>query len=576
MLHPAEQSQTFTKSRRSALGNLVRWVVALALLIGAGYAVYLWVAGQIGISETASEGLSYTAVKRNVFDSVVERGTLESQNTVRGVCDLPGWENKIIFIVPEGSFVKTGDTVVKFDSTNIDKLIAEKESKLIEAEGKLEQAKQALEVQNNKNESDIAAAELELKLAELDLLKYRDGDYIADKADKQRNIKEGEAELEKFTEELANLRALVRKGFRSPDQLRELESRVSSWESRVERDRQQFRVLTEFDHQRKITEYDAKAKESHRKLNRAKTTATAETKKAESQIAAAQSEVVLVKREMEEFAEQKNNCEIKATQEGTVAYANREWFDNNDRIREGATVRNQQEVFFLPDMSKMQVKVNLHESVVNKIKSGMRASIRVDAYPDTPFQGKVNFVAELATSSFSSAKNYEVIVLVDTIPPELKVKPGMTAQVEISIGNYEDMLAVPIGAVTEHFQKSYIYVREGVGAITRRMITIGRTTHSYVEVVEGLKEGEVVMLDAYQRGLEDFGEAERNAEALAPPKSESGAGAPADVKSAPATDVPPPAATPAPDTSAEPILDADGLDTGGLDGGGLNASETKE
>ncbi|MEQ1903520.1 MAG: efflux RND transporter periplasmic adaptor subunit [Pirellulaceae bacterium] len=567
MLHPAEQSQTFTKSRRSALGGLVRWVVALALLIGVGYAVYLWVAGQIGISETTSEGLTYTVVKRNVFDSVVERGTLESQNTVRGVCELRGWENKIIFIVPEGSFVKTGDTVVRFDSTNIDKLVAEKESKLIEAEGKLEQAKQALEVQNNKNESDIAVAELELKLAELDLLKYRDGDYIADKADKQRNIKEGEAELEKFTEELANLRALVRKGFRSPDQLRELESRVSSWESRVERDRQQFRVLTEFDHQRKITEYDAKAKESHRKLNRAKTTATAETKKAESQIAAAQSEVVLVKREMEEFAEQKNNCEIKATQEGTVAYANREWFDDNDRIREGATVRNQQEVFFLPDMSKMQVKVNLHESVVNKIKSGMRASIRVDSDPDMPFQGKVNFVAELATSSFSSAKNYEVIVLVDAIPPGLKIKPGMTAQVEISIGIYDDMLAIPIGAVTEHFEKSYIYVREGIGAISRRSVTIGRTTHSYVEVVEGLKLGEVVMLDAYQRGLEDFGDAERSVDSFGKSKTEPAANGAQDDATPSATDSPP---TTAPTTS-EPVLDSDGLDTGGL-----GSSEVKE
>ncbi len=556
MLRSAESSQTFSKVRRSVVGRVVRWGLALLVLISLGYGVYLWVNRQLAIFDGSSEGLTYSAVKRNVFDSVVERGTLESQNTVQGVCELPGWENKIIFIVPEGSFVKTGDTVVKFDSTNIDKLVAEKQSKLIESEGKLEQAKQALEVQNNKNESDIAIAELELKLAELDLLKYRDGDYIADKADKQRNIKEGEAELEKFTEELANLRALVRKGFRSPDQLRELESRVSSWESRVERDRQQFRVLTEFDHQRKITEFDAKAKESHRKVNRAKTTAIAETKKAESLIAAANSELLLTKREMEELAEHKENCEIKATQEGTVAYANREWFDANERIREGATVRNQQDVFFLPDMTKMQVKVNVHESVVNKIKSAMSASIRVDAYPDSPFQGKVNFVAELATSSFSSAKNYEVIVLVNSIPAELKVKPGMTAQVEISVGNYGEMLAVPIGAVTEHFQKSYIYVRDGIGTISRRMVTIGRTTHSYVEVLEGLKEGEVVMLDAYQRGLKDFGEAERNSEAVAPPKAEP---TPAAQPAGEATPTPAPTETPAP--ADEPILDDAGLDT---------------
>jgi RND family efflux transporter MFP subunit len=497
------------QSLRSILIRVVFGVVLLAFLVLGGWWIYRSVAVGFGQGQSM-EGLSFTVARRAVTDSVVERGTLESQNTVIGRCDLPGWENKIIFIVPEGTFVKKDDVVVRFDSASIDKAISEFQSKLIDAEGKLEQAKQGLEVQNNKNESDIAAAELELALAELDLEKYRDGDFIAEKADKERSISEGEAELRKAVEDLANMRILVRKGFRSPEQLRELESRVSSFESRVERDKQQYRVLMDYDHKRKITEFDAKASEAKRKLERSKTTAIAETKKAESQVDAAKAEVELVKGELAALEANKKNCEIVAPQDGTVAYANERWYDDSDRIREGATVRRQQNVFFLPDMTKMQVKVNIHESVVNKIKNKMPAAIRVDAYPELPLSGKVSFVAELAASTFGTTKNYEVVVLVESIPETMKIKPGMTAQVEIYVGRYKDILAVPVGAITEHQKSSFIYVREGIGKIVRRVVTTGRTTHAYIEVVDGIAEGDVVMLDAYQRGMQDFGESEKD------------------------------------------------------------------
>ncbi|MEZ6096134.1 MAG: efflux RND transporter periplasmic adaptor subunit [Pirellulaceae bacterium] len=495
----------------SRKGKIVGRVVVGLLVVAAAAGVYFLAPRLFGNSgKNSDESLTYTVQRRSIFDSVVERGTIESQNTVNGRCELPGWENKIIFIVPEGTTVQEGDMVVRFDSAEIDRMIQEKKSRLIETEGKLEQAKQDLEVQKNKNESDIAAAELDLQLAELDLDKYVNGDYLASKADMERNMSEGDAELKKVSDELANMRTLVRKGFRSPEQLRELELRVRSAQSRVDRDKQQYRVLIDFDHKRKITEYEAKAKESERKLERAKTTAEAELRKAESAIASAENDVELVQEELEEYEEYKSFCEIKAPQAGTVAYANKEWYDPNERIREGATVRRQQDIFYLPDMSKLQVKVNVHESVINKIKNDLKCSIRVDAYPDTPLDGHINFVASLATSSFGTSKNYEVIVLIDQLPEGITVKPGMTAEVEMMIGVYDNVLAVPVSAVTEHFQLSYCY-RKNVTGAERIVVVPDRTTHSFIEIKEGLQDGDVVYLDAYQRGLSDFAEAERAA-----------------------------------------------------------------
>lgn len=503
MSRPQLKSETRVPRRRQTRAGVTRlalvgsWVVVLSL-IGLGLLQY---GSWFKKSETAA--LTYQVSRRNLQDTIIERGTLESQSTVQGICDLPGWQNKIISIVPEGSAVEAGALVVEFDSSEIDKLIAANKSKLVAAEGKLESAKQELAVQRNKGESDIAAAELELQLADLDLIKYRDGDYIAEKADMERSISEGDAELKKVSDELVNMRALVRKGFRSPEQLRELELRVKTAQFRVDRDQQKYNVLLKFDHQRKITEFSAKAGEAKRKRDRAKATAEAEIRKAQANLLSAESDLELVQTELRELERYKANCRLTAPKAGTIAYANNEWMGPEERIREGATVRQQQTVFYLPDMSRMQVKVNVHESVVNKVKKGLETNLQIEAFSGSSLKGTIQQVSELASSSRSDSKSYEVTVMIESFPTELKLKPGMTARVEIVAGNYDNLLAVPVGALTEKDGRAFTFVSAD-NAILPREVKLGRTTHSFVEIVEGLKEGELVLLDAYVRGLTEL------------------------------------------------------------------------
>ena len=484
----------------------------LAVLVALVYVAYRYfLPAKTGVLDS----VTHVVQRRTVTDTVIERGTLESQNNFIGRCKLPGWENKVIFIVPEGKAVKADEVVVKFDSAATDKLIAEKKIALNEAESKLEQQKQEAEVQKNKSESDIATANLELTLARLDLEKYRDGDFKAESRELERGIAEGEAELEKVSEELGNVRALVKKGFRSPEQLREFELRAKFRQFQLDRDKQKYMVLMKYDFKRKITDFEAKSIEGERKLARAKTTSAAETQKHASLIVSAANAVEMQTAGLKELEETLAQCEIKAPQDGTVAYANQPWFDPQERIREGANVRREQDIFYLPDMAKMQVKVQIHESVINKVKTEQLANVRVDAFPDVVFTGKVISVASLATSSFSDAKNYDAVVLIEKIPEDVAAKPGMTAQVEVFIGEYADIIALPVTAVTEHFRQSYVYVVKGSN-VERRAVAVGRSTHSFVEIKSGLEAGDVVALDAYQRGLADFASAEQEAESKTP------------------------------------------------------------
>ncbi len=500
--------------------------------------------------------LTHTVTRRTISDTVVEQGTLESQNTVYGRCELPGWQNKIIFIVPEGTQVKVGDVVVRFDASETQKEVDQQKVKVNEAEGEVEQAQQEVQVQDNKNESDIAAAELALTLADMDVKKYREGELTMTQADYESTIAEGEAELEKTRDDFENIRALIKKGFRSPEQLRELELRKDSADYRVESSKRKLELLLKFESPRKVVELEAQAKESARKLDRSKTTAAAESKKAQLKLANAKTSLDLQKQQLEQMEAVLKKCEIVVEKEGTIAYANQPWYDAEDRIKEGASVRREQNVFYIPDMTKMQVTTNVHESVINKVKEKQAAIVRVDAYPDQVFNGTVQSVSQLASSSYrSEAKVYQVLILIDQIPDNVRLKPGMTTEVEVLVGTYEDIVAIPINSVTEHFQMSYAYAQVGT-KFERRVVEIGRTTQSFVEIKSGLEPNEIVALDAHQRGIADFGEEERSLQKPTPkPKANEVApvAAPADGK--PTSEQTPPTAGVVPATDDDLFKD---------------------
>ena len=504
-----------------SLGVLLRFAIAAILIASFGFGIMQLYKSLGPTMGSESELLLHVVQRRTLDDTVVERGTVESQNTVYGKCELPGDESSIVSIVPEGTVVSKGDVIVKLESSKINQQIALKKIALNEAQGKLKEARQNLIAKDNEGKGKIVTAERELQIAEIEVTKYRDGDFIAEESELQRLIADGKAQLEKYLEERRKIEELVKKGYRSPEQLDESQLRVKSFEKAVQRDEQKLNNLRQYDRKLKMTTFEGKATDAEKKVEREKSTAAAEIEKAVSTIESAKNLVELHESELKDFLQVLAKCEMKAPQDGTVAYANQPWFDDSQKIRTGSKVFQQRDIFFLPDMLNMQVKLGIHESIINRIKKDQSVSIRLDAFPDLKLKGHVSYVAELAASSFDNAKNYDATVLIKEIPETISLKPGMTAEVEILVGTYEDILAIPVGAVTEHFQLSYVYVANG-SEFARKVVKTGRTTHSFVEILEGLEPGESIAMDAYRRGTNDFASAERKAGANQPASTSSG------------------------------------------------------
>jgi len=454
---------------------------------------------------TADRPLLSQASHAELRITVTERGNVESRVTVDGICELNGNQNKIVFLVPEGTKVKKGEVVCKFDDGEIQKNLAQQDIKVKQAVSKIETSKQEMEIQRNKGESDVIAATVELTLAKLDLKKYQKGDFVAEKAKLQGEIELKRKDHDEAKNKLASFRAMMKKGLKAPEQVRIQEAdlaRARFMQTSAELDLEKQK----YDFERKTTEFSSKVAQGSSKVAQAKATAKAQTLKATSEYEAAAATADIEQQQLKEFLKQKEKTVLKAEQAGIVAYANDRYWDESSRVREGATVYSRQKIFSLPDMTKMQVKVNIHESLVKKIKAGQKAEIRIDAFPNIIFQGTVKSISQLADSTrpwlSNGVKEYPAVVDVDDLNGQ-EVKPGMTAEVKILVGALKDVLCVPVQAIAEHKGDFFAYVSTPTG-VKRKQVRVGESNETHIQIVDGLEPGDQVALNARKRVAVDF------------------------------------------------------------------------
>lgn len=160
------------------------------------------------------------------------------------------------------------------------------------------------------------------------------------------------------------------------------------------------------------------------------------------------------------------------------------------------------------DLTKMQISATVDESDIGKVHEGGNATFSVDAYPETHFSGTVTQVRNAATT-VSNVVTYSVIVAVDN--SELKLKPGMTANVTFVAATREGVLTIPTAALRFRPKtaggknveagkletgKRRIYVLKN-GAPQPVVITTGIGNDKQTEVTSGdLSEGAEVILEA--------------------------------------------------------------------------------
>ncbi len=155
-------------------------------------------------------------------------------------------------------------------------------------------------------------------------------------------------------------------------------------------------------------------------------------------------------------------------------------------------------IFDLFDDRSLYVSAPMDEVDVVKIKPGQQLLITLDSHDDRTFSGHVKRVAPYVSDFEEQNRTVEVEAVFDELP-DGTLHPGVSADVEIILESKDDILRLPTFSLTEGGK---VYVLEE-GVLVAKKVTVGLRNWEFVEVVSGLREGELVVTSLDVAGVEE-------------------------------------------------------------------------
>ena len=353
----------------------------------------------------------------------------------------------------------------------------------------------------------------------LDFTQYADIEQLEDGEAKQqlRNLLD---ELQVSQEEyflaqdrIEGQRRLEARGFITPTELEAEELNLSKARNRQAQKETALSLYIQYtfpkDAEQKLSEYENAIMSYQRQLKEN----IAEQAQEEARFSSAERKFNLERVKLADINEQLDFATIRAELPGMVVYGAADQnqmryrgSSNQEAIQEGATVRERQAILTIPDMREMAVKTNIHESAVQRVAVGQAVRVGIDAFPDEELTGVVTKVAVVADSA-NSFMNPDLKVYPTTIKIEGTydwLRPGMSAEVEILVAKLEDVIYVPLQAVTYWDDKRVVYV-DNFGNPEQREVEVGTFSDSFIEITAGLRAGDEVLLLPPQQSLTNIG-----------------------------------------------------------------------
>jgi RND family efflux transporter MFP subunit len=463
------------------------------MVMGAGLSIVVLTLGSV-LRTSSSGAMLVAVVEEGPFEvKIVESGTLEALRSITYSSAIPGSQAKILEIVPEGTHVDVGDILVKFDSQPFADELEQSRAQLAQAEAELIKAREETKLLQIAAQEELTESRDKVRLTELELQSVMEGKGKLAEAESAAQLSQAKRELDKAESSFEDLKPLLSEGFITKLELDRAKQAVDKAREDLE--------LLEIKHSTYIgytrpAEIEgsraslANSKESLRQTQRANTfrlsQATATLGLAESKHAELVSRV-------EQQSQNLEQCEIKATVSGLVIYKEVFFGTEKRKVQVGDQVWPNQPLIMLPDLSQMTVESQVRETDIYKVEKNQQVLISADAYPELTLEGKVDYIGTLAQSDEvrRGGKYFTVTILVEKADPRLR--PGMSARVELLVDRLDRAHYVPVEAVFERGGKHYCYVMRGRSPKVQEVL-VGPSNENHIVIEQGLDVGDRVML----------------------------------------------------------------------------------
>ena len=407
-----------------------------------------------GESNRNAQILTHTISRGELVVTITEQGTLESSNNTEIKCRVRG-DNVITSVVESGTHVEKGDVLVTLETLLIEEEISERT--------KFYHLANAAAARSGAN----------VERAEIAIKEYKQGQFVSQLSSLKKDLAIAESRLLSAKNRLSHSEMMARSEYVSELEVEEKQFAVSQAELNVKLNKTQIDVLKDYTRKEELVRLQGE-------LNAASATHEADVERAFA-------DEKRLKRAQEEF----QFCTINAQRSGMVIYPTGEKWKDAPEIEEGATVHKDQILLLMPDLTQMQVKVGIHESVVDRIQPGMKANITLNR---RGMDGTVSSVASVAKPAgwwTGNVVKYDTIV---QLPSVEGLKPGMSVEVEIVAAHHKDVLTIPTSAVIDSDKGQACWVMKGETPI-RRAVELGDSNEMFIVVESGLEADEDVVLD---------------------------------------------------------------------------------
>ena len=466
------------------------------------------------LSKNSPAFASFRVERTDLPIAITEVGRLESQLTTElrsEVEDLPGdgiEGHPVVYLVPDGSYVKAGDLLVEMNSATIRDHLHDRELECVRAKSGRIQAEAKYEGQHTANATLEAEAELQLELAELELDMYLDQkngthqlakEAIGRMIDEARNgIIEAERMLDLTKTEKEGVEALFRLGHRGKAHLDQTKysylkakDQLTSSLNRLRNREAELRKLDTFEFRKQKLTLEGAVATAARSLKQVLIDNDSLLIQATAVKLEAEARERKALERQSRLQAQLDHCQVYAPHAGMAIHARD--YDGDVDVAQGRWVRKRERLITLPDLSRMQVRTRIHEAMRSEVRKGLRARVRVVGFPDRIYTGVVHDVAQIPASRRSVWRTTTYDCTIRILENTERLRPGMTAVVEIQVDRVQDAFSVPVQTVVTSQATAHCYVLDPDG-IERRDVVLGPGNDKFVQVIDGLSAGERIVL----------------------------------------------------------------------------------
>jgi HlyD family secretion protein len=451
-----------------------------------------------------AQGMATARVQEGPFHvTITETGTLQALRSVTYASSIQSNQAKIVALCPEGKLVKKDDLLVLFDAAPFEEEIRRNQALLAQAQADLMKARQDVNLQQIQNREELATARLKVERSDLELRDVQEGKGRLKEDEATAAVGNAERDLKKAEGALLDLKPLLAEGFITKAELERAEQQVSRAQEELSLARRRRDSLLNFGRPLELAQARSDAVQSKETARQLEAAASYRTAQKRAAIDAAESRIEEASSKLDLAKAQLARTEVRADVPGIVVYKDVFFGSEQRKPQVGDQVWANQPLIILPDISTMVVETKVRETDIHKVEKNQQVKVRVEAYPNLPLTGVVTLVGTLAQEEKDRRGTKFFGVTIEIKEPEPRLRPGMTARVELQVESTPRALFVPLEAVFERDGRHVVYVVDRF-RIRPQDVVLGPTNQDFAVVAQGLRRGERVCLRDPTAAPSDF------------------------------------------------------------------------